>query len=152
VHCLSNPRVLLRSSRRGLRRGAFGLSISPWLRRRSSSPVRNLHCCAYGFFVSSFLCFPIRAGPPSLSPHLPRRWCLSRLRFPTRGAPITPPRRRWRWPAVPTALPRPRAPPRRRWPHLVWPCPRPASLTDLSCAAPSSSPSLSSMDGRKKMR
>jgi hypothetical protein len=38
--------------------------------------------------VSSFLHFPIRAGPPSLTPHLPRRWRPSPLRFPSHGAPF----------------------------------------------------------------
>ena len=43
--------------------------ISPRLRRGSSSPVRNLHCCTQGFFVSSFS-RPCRASPtlPSPSP------------------------------------------------------------------------------------
>jgi hypothetical protein len=41
--------------------------------------------------VSSFLRFSVRAGPPSLSPHLPRRWCPFPLRFPSRGAPIPHP-------------------------------------------------------------
>ena len=43
--------------------------ISPRLRRGSSSPVRNLHCCTQGLFVSSFS-RPCRASPtlPSPSP------------------------------------------------------------------------------------
>jgi hypothetical protein len=104
--------------------------ISSRLRRGSSSPVRT---SIVVLRVSSFLRFPVRAGPPSLSPHLPRR------------RPFPPPRRRRRWlPAAPTfPCSRACAPlsdgggraPRAPCGHAR---PRPAR-PDLPCAAPSSS-------------
>jgi hypothetical protein len=121
--------------------------ISSQLRRESSSPVRTSIVVPR---VSSFLRFPIRAGPPSLSPHLPRR------RRPSPS--VYPPTRRRRWPPAAPAFPcsrarallsggggrAPRAPCGRARPRPARP--------DLPCVAPSSSPPLSSMDGRKKMR
>jgi hypothetical protein len=156
VYRLRNPRVPLRSSRRVLRRSAFGSSIrSPNLQQSTdflSAPARvffpgekpPLLCLGFlRFFV-----FPSTQGLP----HSP-------LTFPGGGALppyVSPPRRR-RPPAAP-AFPcsHARAPLSGgggRAPRV--PCgrarPRPAR-PDLPCAAPSSSPPLSSMDGRKKMR
>jgi hypothetical protein len=90
VHCLPNPRIPLRSSRRGLRRSAFGSSIgSPNLRQStdfSSAPARvffpgekpPLLCLGFlRFFVfpsmqdlpHSLLIFPDGGAPPlSVSP------------------------------------------------------------------------------------
>jgi hypothetical protein len=115
VYRLRNPRVPLRSSRRGLRRSAFGLSIgSPNLRQSTdlaSAPARVffpgekpplLHLGFLRLFVfpsvqsisRSPLTFPGGGGPsPSVSP--PRRRLFS------------PPRRRRRWPTAALALPRP---------------------------------------------
>jgi hypothetical protein len=95
--------------------------------------------------VSSFLRFPVRAGPPSLSSHLPRR------------RPFPPPRRRRRrrWRprsrATAPARPSPAAVVVPRAPGAIAPAPGRPGLV-LLCAAPSSSPPLSSMDGRKKMK
>jgi hypothetical protein len=56
------------------------------------------------------LSFPVRAGPPSLSPHLPRRRHPSPSVSPPRRRPFPPPRRRRRrWPAVASAFPCSRA-------------------------------------------
>jgi hypothetical protein len=121
--------------------------ISSRLRRGSSSPMRTSIVVPR---VSSFLCFPVRAGPPSLSPHFPWRRRPSPTLYPT------PPRRRLPPAALAFPCSRARAPLSGgggRAPRA--PCgrarPRPAR-PDLPCAAPSSSPPLSSMDGRKKMR
>jgi hypothetical protein len=115
VHRLPNPRVPLRSSRRGLRRSAFGSSIgSPNLRQSTdlaSAPARVffpgekpplLHLGFLRLFVfpsvqsisHSPLTFPDGGGPsPSVSP--PRR------------RPFSPPRRWRRWPTAALALPHP---------------------------------------------
>jgi hypothetical protein len=164
VHRLPNPRVPLRSSRRGLRRSAFGSSIgSPNLRQSTdflSAPARVffpgekpplLHL---GFLVFSFS-RPCRASPtlPSPSPAavpLPPPFPLpdgapfplpdggggGRRRRPCSNAPRAPlPGSEGRAPRAPCGRVRPRP-----------------ARPDLPCAAPSSSPPLSSMDGRKKMR
>jgi hypothetical protein len=88
-HCvrLVEGFVAARSVRRLDPRISGNRRISSRLRRGSSSPVRNLHCCNYGLFVSSFS-RPCRASPtlPSPSPaaaHLP-------LRFPSPAAPLFP--------------------------------------------------------------
>jgi hypothetical protein len=116
--------------------------ISSRLQRGSSSPVRTFIVVPR---VSSFLLFPIRAGPPSLSSRLPRRRCPSPSVSP-------PPRRRWPppAPAFPCSRARaslsggggrtPRAPCCRARPRH----PDPTSLVQP--------PPLSFMDGRKKMR
>ena len=165
VHRLRNPRVPLRSSRRGLRRSAFGSSIgSPNLRQStdfSSAPARVffpgekpplLHLGFLRFFVfpsvqslsHSPLTFPGGgAPPPSVSP--PRR------------RPFLPPRRRRRWPAVAPASHAPapaRTPPRRLWPRParpVRPRPPPAGPTPTSPAQPPPLPlsSLPWMGGRR---
>jgi hypothetical protein len=57
--------------------------ISSLLRRGSSSPVRT-SIVVHG--VSSCSSFSVRAGPHSLSPHLPRRRRPSPLRFPSTAA------------------------------------------------------------------
>ena len=165
MHRLPNPRVPLRSSRRRLRRSAFGSSIgSPNLRQStdfSSAPARVffpgekpplLHLGFLRFFVfpsvqslsHSPLTFPGGgAPPPSISP--PQR------------RPFLPPRRRRRWPAVAPASRAPapaRTLPRRLWPRParpVRPRPPPAGPVSSSPAQPPSPP-LSSMDGRKKMK
>jgi hypothetical protein len=80
MHRLWNPRVPLHSSCRGLHLGASGSSIGHSNLHQStisySAPARV-------FFPGKkppllylvFLRFPVRAGPPSTSPHLPRwRW------------------------------------------------------------------------------
>jgi hypothetical protein len=161
VHRLPNLRVLLRSPRRGLCRGAFGSSIGPSNLRQStdfsSAPTRvffpsekpPLLCLEFlRFFV-----FPSKQGLPH-----------SLLTFPGGGAPppsISPPVAPLfplpggggggrRWPAVPIALPR--APPGGSGRALCGrACGRPAR-PDLPCAALSFSPPLSSMDERKKIR
>jgi hypothetical protein len=97
VHRLRNPRVPLRSSRRGLCRDAFGSSIGPpslrqsmdssRLRRGSSSSVSLLHGFqpSSSFFFSppctaplSLLTGPRRRDPHPCAPALPlpavRRW------------------------------------------------------------------------------
>jgi hypothetical protein len=71
VHRLRNPRVPLRSSRRGLRRDAFGSSIGP------SAPAIDGFLLGSGECIFScekppllhlgFLRFPVRAGPHSSS-------------------------------------------------------------------------------------
>jgi hypothetical protein len=129
--------------------------ISSRLRRGSSSPVRTSVVIPR---VSSFLRFFVRAGSPSLPPHLPRRRRPSPSVSPPRRRPFPPPRRRRRWPLAAPAFPcsRARAPLSGgggRAPRA--PCgrarPQPAR-PDLPCAALSFSSPLSSMDGRKKMR
>jgi hypothetical protein len=161
VHRLPNPRVPLRLSRRGLRHSVFGSSVG-------SSNLRQLtdflSAPARVFFTGEkppllclgILCFPVRAGPPSLSPHLPRRWRPSPP-FPLPWHPFS---------SSPTAAavagganraPAPaRAPPWQWWSRPsrpVRPRPPPTGPTSSSpYAAPSSSPLLSSMDGRKKMK
>jgi hypothetical protein len=166
VHRLRNPRVPLRSSRRRLRRSVFGSSIgSPNLQQStdfSSAPARVFfpgekpplfHLGFLRFFIfpsvqslsHSPLTFPGGGAPPSVSP--PRR------------RPFLPPRRRRRWPAVAPAFPcsRSRAHPSpaavaaHLAPGAAVPAPGRPGL-DLPCAALSSSPPLSPMDGRKKMR
>jgi hypothetical protein len=97
--------------------------ISSRLRRVSSSPVRTSIVVPR---VSSFLRFSVRAGPPSLSPHLPQRRRPSPSVSPPRRRPFPPPRRRW---------PRPSCP--------VRPRPPPASPTRPPLRSPSSSPPLS---------
>ena len=116
MHRLRNPRVPLRSSRRRLRRSAFGSSIgSPNLRQSTdlaSTPARVffpgekpplLHLGFLRFFIFSSvqslshspLTFPGGGGPPpSVSPPM---------------APLSPSRRRRRWPAA-APVPRARAP------------------------------------------
>jgi hypothetical protein len=168
VHRLPNPRVPLRSSRRGLRRSAFGSSIgSPNLRQSTdlaSAPARVffpgekpplLHLGFLRLFVfpsvqsisHSPLTFPGGGAPsPSVSP--PRR------------RPLSPPRRWRRWPMAALALPRPtpaRTPPRERWPRPsrpsrpMRPRPPPAGPTSSSPAQPPPLPLLSLpwMGGRR---
>jgi hypothetical protein len=128
--------------------------ISSRLRRGSSSPVRTSIVVPR---FSSILRFPVRAGHPSLSPHLPRRRHPSPSVSHPRRRPFPPPRRR-RWPPAAPAFPcsRIRAPlsggggraPRASCGRAR---PQPAR-PDLPCVAPSSYTPLSSMDGRKKMR
>jgi hypothetical protein len=111
--------------------------------------------------VSSFLCFPVRAGPPSLSPHLPRWRCPSSSVSPPRQRPFPPPRRRRRWPPAAPAFPcsRARAQVRRRWPRPSCPVrPRPplASPTQPPLHSPLLFPSSlfhgwEEEDERKKM-
>jgi hypothetical protein len=165
VHRLPNPRVPLRSSRRGLRRSVFGSSIGSSNLRQSmdflSTPARVffpgekpplLHLGFLRFFVfpsvqslsHSPLTFPDGGAPlPSVSP--------------LRRRPFPPPRRWRRWPTAALALTRPtpaRTPPRRLWPRPARPVrlrPPPAGPVSSSPAQPPSPP-LSSMDGRKKMR
>jgi hypothetical protein len=115
--------------------------ISPWLRRGSSSPVRNLNCCTYGFFV--FFVFPSVQGIP----HTP-------LTFARGGAPppLCFPSPAWS-PHLPVAtaardgggLAAPPSPWPRRRSAARW---RPARPRPL----PAQPPPLSSMDERKKMR
>jgi hypothetical protein len=133
--------VAARSVRRLDPRISGNRRISSRLRRRSSSLVRTSIVVPR---VSSFLHFPIRAGPPSLSPHLPRRRRPSPSVSHPRWRPFPPPRRRRRWPPAAPAFPcsRVRAPLSGgggRAPRA--PCgrarPRPAR-PDLPCAAPSS--------------
>jgi hypothetical protein len=137
VHRLPNPRVPLRSSRRGLRRSVFGSSIgSPNLRQSTdflSAPVRvffpgekpRLLCLGFlRFFV-----FPSVQGLP----HSP-------LTFPGGGAPPPP-----RFP-----LPGGSGGGRRCQPRSHAPRPRPAGPPrPLPCAAPMA---MEFMDGRKKKR
>jgi hypothetical protein len=152
-----NPRVPLRSSRRGLRRSAFGSSIgSPSLRQSTdflSTSARVffpgekpplLHLGFFRFFVFSSvqslshspLAFPGGGAPPP-SVSSPRR------------RPFPPPRRWRRWPTAALALPRPtpaRTPPRQRWPRPSRPVrlrPPPAGPTSSSPAQPSPLPLLS---------
>jgi hypothetical protein len=107
--------------------------ISPRLRRGSSSPVRNLHCCTKNLFV--FFVFPSVQGLP----HTP-------LTFPRGDAPppsVSPPRR------GPLTSPR-----RRRLGRAPQPM-APAALGLAVAAGPTSSspaqpPPLSSMDGRRR--
>jgi hypothetical protein len=102
------------------------------LRRGSSFPVRTSIVVP---MVSLFLRFPVCAEPLPLSPHLPRR------RRPPPPPLPPPPRAHPSLAAVAAPLaPRAAAPTPGR--------PNP----DLPCVASSSSPTLSSMDGRKKMR
>jgi hypothetical protein len=139
----------MRSSCRLLRRGAFGSSIGPPNLWQStdfySAPARVffpgekpplLHI---GFL--RVLRFPVRAGPPSLSPHVPRRRHPSPSVSPPDVVP-SPPRgggcsARPRPPAHGPGSTHPRGGGR---PDLVLP-PR----------SPLLFPPLSSMDGRKKM-
>jgi hypothetical protein len=123
--------VPMRLSRRGLRRSAFGSSIGSLNLRQStdlaSAPARVFFpgekppLLYLGFL--RVLRFPVRAGPPSFSPHLPRRrrW-RPRSRAP---APARP---------SPAAVVVPRAP------GAATPAPGRPGLV-LPCAAPSSSPS-----------
>jgi hypothetical protein len=120
VHRLPNPRVPLRSSRRGLRRSAFGSSIGfPNLRQSTdflSTPARvfflgeKLPLLHLVFFVSSFS-RPCRVSPtlPSPSPAaapLPPPFTLSGgAPFPLPGGGGGGRRRRSR-----SRAPRPRAP------------------------------------------
>jgi hypothetical protein len=152
VHRLPNLRVSLCSYRRGLRRDAFGSSVGPTNLRHStdfsSAPARvffpgekpPLLCLGFlRFFV-----FPFAQGLPH-----------SLLTLPGGGAPPPPFPLPWRpyspSPAVAGGANRAPAP------HARAPIPggggrargRPAR-PDLPCTAPSSSPPLSSMDGRKK--
>jgi hypothetical protein len=102
--------------------------ICSQFRRGSSSPVRTSVVVPR---VSSFLRFPVRAGPPSLSPHLPRRRHPSPLRFPSPAAAAVA----GGGARVPV-LPRPRAPPRR-----LWSCPaRPVRQRPPPAGPVSSSP------------
>jgi hypothetical protein len=157
MHRLRNPRVPLRSSRRGLRCSAFGSSIGPpnlWQSTDlASAPARVffpgekpplLHLEFFRFFVfpsvqsisHSPLTFP-DGGAPSSSVSPPRR------------RPFSPPRRWRRWPTAALALPRPtpaRTPPRERWPRPsrpVRPRPPPAGPTSSSSAQPPPLPLLS---------
>jgi hypothetical protein len=98
VHRLQNPRVALRSSRRGLCLDMSCSSIRPPNLRQSTIsssapaklyfPVRNLHCCTYGFFVSPFS----RRCKASLSlPSLPPAAAPLRAPFPPPArAPLPP--------------------------------------------------------------
>jgi hypothetical protein len=129
--------------------------ISSRLRRGSSSPLRTSIVVPR---VSSFLHFSVRPGPPSLSPHLPRRRrppspfpLPGGVPFPLPGGGSGGRRRRPRSRAPAPVRPSPAAVAALLVPRAAAPAPRPARL-DLPCAAPSSSPPLSSMDGRKKMR
>jgi hypothetical protein len=148
--------VVARSVRRLDPRISGNRRIWLWLRRGSSSPVRNLHCCTYGFFVYSFS-RPCRASPtlPSPSPAaapLPPP-------FPLPATPLFPS------PAVAAMTDggaRAPAPHARAHPSsgaVAAPlAPRAAVPTSgrpnlvLPCAAPSPSSPLSSMDGRKKIK
>jgi hypothetical protein len=135
VHYLRNPRVPLRSSRRGLRRGAFGSSIGPPNLRQStdffSAPARV-------FFPGEkppllhlgFLRFHVRAVPHSPSPHL-SRWQRPSPTFSPPTASLSPSQRR---------RPRPRSE-----------CPASPDWLPLAQPVPFLSP-LFSMDARKKMR
>jgi hypothetical protein len=85
------PRVSLRSSHRGLSPGAFDSSIRSTVHPQSmnlySTPARVVFSgeppFLYRWFLH-FLCFPVRAGPLSPSPHLPRRWHPSPCVAPSR--------------------------------------------------------------------
>jgi hypothetical protein len=98
--CLVEGFVATRSVRRLDPRISGNRRISSRLRRGSSSPVRTSIVVPR---VSSFLRFPVRAGPPSLSPHLPRRRC-PRSRAPAPVRPSCPMRPRPP-PASPTRPP-----------------------------------------------
>jgi hypothetical protein len=127
--------VAARSVRRLDPRISGNRRISSRLRQGSSSPVRTSIVVPR---VSSFLCVPVRAGPPSLSPHLPRL----RRPFPAAAAvaaggarvpvPVRPSPAAVAAPLVPRAA-----------------APAPGQPEPTSPAQP---PPLSSMDGRKKMR
>jgi hypothetical protein len=135
VHRLRNPRVPLHSSCWGLYLGASGSSIGPSNLHQSTISYSAL---ARVFFPGEkppllylgFLRFPIRAGPPSTSPHLPRWRCPLPLVSPTAqslpvaaaamaaraGLPFcapSPPSRPWPWrpkaasPTQPPPLPLP---------------------------------------------
>jgi hypothetical protein len=80
--------VAARSVRRLDPRISGNRRISSRLRRGSSFPVRTSIVVPR---VSSFLRFSVRARPPSLSPHLPRRWCPSPSVSPPRRRPFPPP-------------------------------------------------------------
>jgi hypothetical protein len=115
-----------------------GCYISSRLRRGSSSLVRTSIAVHR---VSSFLRYPVRAEPPSLSPHLSRQRRPSPLHFPSPAAPLSP---------SPTAAPMPPARGRACLARRGRP-PGGGRAPPTPCAAPSPSPPLSSMDGRKKI-
>jgi hypothetical protein len=104
--------VAARSVRRLDPRISGNRRISSWLRWGSSSPVRTSIVVPR---VSSFLRFPVRAGPPSLSPHLPLRRCPS--------PSVSPPRRRPRSRAPAPVRPSPAAVAAPLVPHAVAPAP-----------------------------
>jgi hypothetical protein len=140
-HCIRLVEGFLaaRSVRRLDPRISGNRRISSWLRRGSSSPVRTSIVVPR---VSSFLRFPVRVGPPSLSPHLPLRRCPS--------PSVSPPRRR---PFPP--LPRPCVPLRRRWPRPscpVRPRPPPATPTRPPLRSPLLFPSSLFHGWEEKMR
>jgi hypothetical protein len=120
VHRQRNPRIPLCLSRRELRPGSFDSSIRLTIHPQStilcSAPVRVVFSdeapplLYLGFLC--FLCFSVCTGPPSPSPHLPRR----RLPSPSRVPP-------------PSALLRE---------HFAWSCGRRPNSAPY--AAPSSPP------------
>jgi hypothetical protein len=117
-------------------RGVFGLSIGPQNLRQSmdfsSAPARVFFTgekppLLYQEFVR-VLRFPIRAGPPSHSPHLPPRRRPSPLRFPSPAWSPHLPAATAAWSRPPAHGPggaRPRGGGRA---DLVLPCAAPSSL------------------------
>jgi hypothetical protein len=128
VYHLRNPRVPLRSSRRGLYRDAFSSSIGPpnlgqsmnssQLRRGSSSPVSLLH----GFQPSSSFFFSPPCAALSLSPPAPD----SATPHPSTPALPLPAVRRWRSALATERLghgsPRRRRDPLQAWPDAPYAC------------------------------
>jgi hypothetical protein len=141
--------VAARSVRRLDLRISSNRRISSRLRRGFSFPVRTSIVVPKVSSCSSFS--RPRRAPLTLPSPSPTAAPLPLL-FPSPAAPLSPPRRRRprsRAPALarpsPTAVAMPRAP------GAAAPAPGRPGLV-LLCAAFSSSPPLSSMDGRKKMR
>jgi hypothetical protein len=148
VHRPRNPRVLLRSPRRGLHCSASDLSIGP---SNLCQSIISTSALAKVFFPGEkppllylgFLCFPVRAGPSSPSPHL-LRW-----QHPPSARP--PPRRRSAQSVRSAHAPRP---PPTRAPRVAAPAAAGSALS-----SPAQHPSPSSLfhgwekedGGRKKM-
>jgi hypothetical protein len=157
MHRLRNLRVPLRLSRRLLHWGAFGSSMGPPNLRQStdfsSAPARVFFLgekppLLYLGFLR-VLRFPVRAGSPSLSPHLLRRRRPFPLCFPSPAWSLTSPRR-WRLSSgAPSACP---ARPLPVALVALGPAVAAGPTSSSPYAASSSFSPVSSVDGRKKMR